>query len=365
MFENWVESAYPDNVEDDAPGVGWLLRNGIHPGWAHGNCLPDRADLLDSLTIPLKYYRDLWLISPCSRDTPGTTLRGGAVVARTPSRDDRVRAAKRVLSFHRIWGLPSPDSLLPWRSGVVRVPDRDPRCSHELVFKLPGGEDEFLDELGLNVLMIDGYDPQRREKFALTWEPGDNNGWAVEPCSHHRIGRGWRTGTSPLLVPHADPRRLAERLELRDLLVRWAPETAISKEVRDILPVEPIDRFLKNEPATGGLHALVLDPPPCVERSLHGAAILVPLDRPIPEAVRAAWRISWVDRLAARLGPGRLFGPSGVLPVDRAGYLGALAMMLELDEGLMTRTLALAELLVRTLYDGGIGFAGKYMTGTR
>ncbi len=93
---------------------------------------------------------------------------------------------------------------------------------------------------------------------------------------------------------------------------------------------------------------------------MRGEKILVQVDRPIPDAVLTAWRISWVDRLAARLGPARLLGPSGVLSLDQAGYLSVLAMMVERYEGLMTLTLALAELLVKTLYDGGIGFAGKY-----
>jgi hypothetical protein len=210
--------------------------------------------------------------------------------------------------------------------------------------------------------MIDGFDPQQREKFALTWEPGENEGWAVEPRLQNRIARGWRIGTSPLLVPHADPRRLANRLGLRDLLVQWTPATTNADGIREILPIEPIDSFLKSEPLSGELHSLVLDPPKPVENRLLGAAILVPIDRPISDVVRMAWRTSWVDRIAARLGPSKMFGPNGALPVDRAKYLDALAAMLERYEGLMTPTLALAELLVATLYEGGIGFAGKYTT---
>jgi hypothetical protein len=367
MLESWVGSAYPQDDEDNPPGVGWLLRNGIHPGWVHVECLPDRTDLLDSLTIPLKYYRDLRLLTPRSIEASICTPSTSPAVPRSPSRDDRLRAAKRVFSFHKIWQLPSPELFLPWRCGVIRVPDRDPRCSRELVFKLPttGGETQFLDELGLNGLMIDAFDPQRREKFALTWEPDDENGWAIEPHAHQRLTPGWRTGTTPLLGPSADAVRLAERLRLKELLFRWAPKVDTSKELRDVLPTEKIDQFLKSEPASGALHSLVLAPPSSVEKLLRGVKIAVQVDRSIPDVVLTAWRISWVDRLGAKFGPGRLLGPSGVLTIDQAQYLGVLAMMLERYEDLMTPMFALTELLVRTLYDGGIGFAGKYAAGSR
>ncbi len=361
MLESWVECAYSVTEKDDATGVGQLLRNGIHPGWAQPECLPYRPSLLDSLTLPLKYYRDLSLISTASSQVTCITSDFDLSTVHGPTRDDRLRAAKRVRNFHQIWELPSPELFLPWRSGAVTVPDREPHRYHELNFKRPAGEgeDHFLEELGLNFLEIDGTDPKRGGKFELTWDPGEN-GWTIEARWNNRFTRPWSTGTTPLLCPYTDPLRLAERIGLRDLLVHWAPKTTSLKETQQLLPTDPIDEFLKREPASAALHSFVLEPPQVAERLLQGVSIRIATDRPIHDTVHTAWRISWVDRLAARRGTDKLFGPGGLRSIEKSQYLGALAVMLEREEGLMVRTLALVELLIRTLYDGGIGFAGKF-----
>jgi hypothetical protein len=249
---------------------------------------------------------------------------------------------------------------------VVRVPDRESRRSRQIAFRRPivDGEARFLEELGLNLLMIRGSDPSCNETFVLTWKPESRSGWTVVPRSPHRIGRAWSTGDRPLVTPALDALRLADQIALRESLPGWISKTEATEEVRDLLPAGAIDRFLKSDPPTAALHALILDPPPFVENPLHGVKVRVPSWRPIPDLVQAAWRVAWVDRLAATLGPVRLFGPAGMLPVDRASHLNALAVMLEFDEELMIRMLALAELLIRTLYDGGIGFAATYETGT-
>lgn len=384
-FEDWAQAAL-------SLGMAWLLRNGGHPGWMSPKRLADAGVDFDHLGMPLSHYRDLGLL------------------ASGPPDADRHCAAERVFDFHQDHDLPSPELFLPWRSGKIRAWHQATGHVYELSLAPPaeGGKAQFLKELGLDELVIEGETPQGG-RFQLAWDPEARGGWTLAELLHHpdangrpvgpfasrvqaraprrggepsqeapraaepsqharrrprrrRAGQGRRLGARRLLAPRVDANKLAERIDLKDLLTRWGAEVEVADGLAQLSRLEPIDEFLKNEPATGGLHKLVLEPPGQVEKLLRGTRVLAGVGWPIAEVVRTAWRIAWVDRLAARSGGRNAFGPVGTIPVDADRHLNALALMFERHEVLMFRSLALAELLIMTLRDGGIGFAAKRET---
>lgn len=375
---------------DPAPVVVRWLGLGIHPGWRLGEDYSGVSS--EGGTYPVGYFRDLWLLND---DQP---------------LDARQAAAERIWMFHHDHSLFSPLLGLPI-ARLLSLPPKDrylwienlttqrhlhrfllEPCSQESnleTFCCESGSDEWFLKVyaapGDPYPQSAGPPPQgavvtRRRRRAdtthyhhtsydLGWLPdgydGEKPGWGIGRSRWHSAKGVWWypvccDSSGPLRVEQWKTGAFAEHLNLREWLIQQSRGCDVPGEFSE--ETEHFDSFLLGHTELGELHLRVLEESAPVASRLWGASVTVrSVQGSIPPAGKAAWRIAWMDRLAAWDGPETVFEPMG--NERQRAFLRTLASALHAP-GAWSRMLescfGVAEYCLTLLRKGGLGSALRF-----
>jgi hypothetical protein len=333
---------------------------------------------------PFEYLRDLWLVSVCrNQDAFRETER-----PEFPEAFDELqrKAATRILQFHDEWTLPSPFFFLPLARPTATI--QRSSCGHRHEFALPPVSDgrdrgeRFQELLGLLDCAIDcdgtsedqyfqvhrrtegvsrGRPPQmphavRPRIYSLFWASNVSR-WQVDRNDHveRRVLRCY-TDFQPLVTKEWSAAEMARSFDLHDLLKRWADGHSVPRD-ENFEFLESLSDKLKDDLVSGKLHREVLRPAQKETMLCFGSPVEVEAVSAVPRVSAICWQMAWIERLSARQGSGQFFGDSEQSSIE---FQKALSKSLRLWPKLMRRCLSLAEMLIWTLYGGGIGVAAKF-----
>jgi len=331
---------------------------------------------------PLAYLRDLWLVSVCRNQN---SSRDAEPLEFSVDFDElQEKAADRILQFHDEFTLPSPFHFLPLARPTAAIPRSS--CGHKHEFALPpvsagkvGGE-HFQEMLGLLDCPIDcdatSEDqyfqvhgrPERtssgrpsqivpavgQKTYSLYWV-SDESRWQVDRHSR-KPPLCCYSDFQPMVTKGWSATEVANSFDLRDLLNGWAQGHAVPPDERFGF-LESLSNKLKRESVSGKLHQEVLRPAQKETKLLLGSSVEVETVSAVAHVSAICWQMAWIERLTAWHGPNQFFGDNEQSIVE---FQKALSKSLRLWPALMRRCLSLTEMLIWTIYRGGIGVAAKF-----
>lgn len=367
-------AARPDELLDAfGPGQPDFLTELLDLGIPAGQRFPlksfgiEATDRYDS-AYPVQYLRDLWLVSICrNQDSSRNAER---LDFPKDFQERQKQAASRILQFHDEHELPSPFLFLPLARRTAKI--HRSSCGHRHEFALPSvsadGDrcERFQELLGLLDRPIDcngTHDDQffqvrGRAKRANSDGPAYSLYWASAESR-------WQVDSSklccysafqPLVTKEWLAAEVAKSFDLHNLLNRWAKDHPVPPE-ECFRCLEPLSDKLKRDKVSGELHKEVLRPPQKEIKYLHGVPVQATTVSSVSDASAICWQMAWIERLTSLKGSNQFFGGDEQSSVE---FQKALSKSLLLWPELMRRSLSLAEMLILTLYGGGIGVAAKF-----
>lgn len=367
-------AARPDELLDAfGPGQPDFLIELLDLGIPAGQRFPlksigNEATIRYGSAYPVQYLRDLWLVSDCRNQD--STRDAERLEFPADFRERRMQAASRILQFHDEYDLPSPFLFLPLARPTATILRSS--CGHKHAFALPlvsAGRDRgerFQELLGLLDCPIDcngTHDDQffqvrGRAKRATSDGPAYSLYWASEESR-------WQVDSSkvccysafqPLVTKEWSAAEVAKSFDLHNLLNRWAKDHPVPPQ-ECFRCLESLSDKLKRDLVSGELHKEVLRPPQKEIKLLHGVPVQATTASSVSDASAICWQMAWIERLTSLKGSNQFFGGDEQSSVE---FQKALSKSLLLWPELMRRCLSLAEVLIWTMYGGGIGVAAKF-----
>ncbi|MFM7165546.1 MAG: hypothetical protein ACKO3T_09885, partial [Planctomycetaceae bacterium] len=277
----------------------------------------------------------------------------------------RKQAASRILQFHDKYRLPSPFDFLPLARPTATI--QRSTCGHGHKFHLPlvsvaGDRDSrFKELLGLTAFSFkcagtvdDPFVQGRGQaiRYSLYWS-SDPSLWQVD-----QVDNGLRcySDCQPIVIKRWSAAEAAKAFDLRNLLSGWGKSHAAPPQ-ECFRCLESLSDKLKRDAESGELHKEVLRPPSKEIKLLHGVPVQATTVCAVSDVSAICWQMAWIERLTSLKGSNQFFGGDEQCSVE---FQKALSKSLLLWPELMRRCLSLAEMLIWTLYGGGIGVAAKF-----